>query len=563
MAGRSVTTTSSSHPLSDLIAQPTSLVSSITILLQTLNPQNPDPPHPHPSPLAQFAPHLNPHLVTQVIKTLKNPNHALYFFNWASNPDPNPTNYAHGHFAYIAITDLLISRGHFSAATRLLESSDKLSDFMVGKFIKAHGDRGHLRSAIHLFYRVRRKEMGRCLFSFNAILGVLVRESRLGLAQAIWGQSVKEGVMKPDVSSYTILIKGLCRMGMVEDAQKVFDRMVCNPNSITFNTMINGFVKKGLMEDARRVFDVMMGTDGCLPDTVTYTTLIDGYCKNGEIDEAKRCFNEMVRQNCEPNALTYNALIYGLCLRGDVDEAKRMMTRMRLNGLKDNVATHTSLLKGYCIVGRSDEAVRHLGEMVRIGMEPDVKSYGVVVNGCCKVKKPDEAIGLLSEMRGRGIRPNVFCFNAVIRVLVDLGELDRAILLLKQMPPSGCYPNFVSYNTVISGLVRTRGRMREVEELVSDMFRNGHDLDTTLYSFLVQGYCNDGNMETAMQVFLEMIQKGLVLDVHIFSVFVKELSVRGKVFEVERIFERMSSCHVIDVDSYKRVLDSCLITSFE
>ncbi|KAK3037280.1 hypothetical protein RJ639_029692 [Escallonia herrerae] len=301
--------------------------------------------------------------------------------------------------------------------------------------------------------------------------------------------------------------------------------MGCEPNSITFSTMINGFVKKGLMEDARRVFDVMMGTEGCLPDAVMYTTLIDGYW--------------------------------------DVDEAKRLMTRMRLNGLKDNVAAHTSLFKGYCIVGRLDEAVRHLTEMIRIGMEPDLKSYGVVVNGCCKVKKPDEAIGLLTEMSGRGVRPNVFCFNAVIRVLVDLGQLDRAILLLKQMPPSGCYPNFVSYNTVISGLVKTRGRMREVKELASDMLRNDHDLDTTLYSFLVEGYCKDGNMEKAMQVFLEMIQKGLVLDVRIFSVFGKELSVRGKVFEVESMFERMGSCHVIDVDCYKRVLDSCPIRSVE
>ncbi|GMY28965.1 pentatricopeptide repeat-containing protein At4g11690-like [Fagus crenata] len=539
-----------------------SLVSSITLLLQTLCPQSSSSPsfsNLSSAPLNQFSSQLNPNLVIQVIKNQTNPYHALFFFNWASNPYPNPNNYFHTHFCYLAITDLLLSHSLFSTASSLLQKSHKLSDFMVGKFIKAYGDRGDIRSAISWFHKAKLIENGNCLFSYNAILGVLVRANRINLVKAFYDQIVKEGMVKPDVSTYTTMIRGLCKMGMIEDAKKVFDEMSCEPNSLTYNTMINGFCKKGDMESARRVFKRMMDCKDFLPDTVTYTTLIDGYCKKGESGEAMKCFSDMVNRGCDPNVVTYNALIYGLCLKGNVDEAKRMMTKMRLNGLKDNVATHTSILKGLCIVGKSDEAVKHLKEMVSLGMKPDVQAYGVVVTEYCKMRKPNVAISLLKEMRARCLNPSVSSFNAVFSVLVENGEFERAVLLLKQMPQMGCSPNFLSYSTIICSLCRMRGKMQEVEDLVSDMLQNGHGVDSTIYNCLIKGYFGDGNEPMAMQVFYETIEKNHVISVESFSIIVKELCAKGKVIEAKMVFEEMCRrCVVLDVSSYRRLLDEQL-----
>ncbi|KAM3710068.1 hypothetical protein ACJW31_01G001000 [Castanea mollissima] len=535
-----------------------SLVSSITLLLQTLNPQSPTISNLSSAPLNHFSPQLNPNLVIQVIKNQTNPYHALFFFNWASNPNPNPNNYFHTHHCYLAITDLLLSHSLFSTASSLLLNSHKLSDFMLGKVIKAFGDRGNIRSAIYWFHQAKLIENGHCLFSYNAILGVLVRANRINLAKAFYDQIVKEGVVKPDVSTYTTMIRGFCKMGMIKNAKKVFDEMSCGPNLITYNTMINGFCKKGDMESAQSFFKQMMDRD-FLPDTVTYTTLIDGYCKKGELDEAMKCLSGMVNRGCDPNVLTYNALINGLCLSGNVDEAKRMMTKMRLNGLKDNVATHTSILKGLCIVGNSDEAVKHLKEMVSLGMKVDVQAYGVVVNEYCKMRKPNEAISLLKEMNARCLNPSVSSFNAVFRVLVENGELEKAVLLLKQMPQMGCSPNFLSYSRIICSLCRMRGKMQEVEEVVSDLLQNGHDIDATMYNCLIKGYCEDGNEQMAMRVFYETIEKKYVISVESFSIFVKELCAKGKVIEATMVFEEMCRrCYVLDVSSYKRLLDEQL-----
>ncbi|KAL0330661.1 UNVERIFIED_CONTAM: Pentatricopeptide repeat-containing protein, chloroplastic [Sesamum angustifolium] len=325
------------QPLSHLLSGSLQVIPAIKSVLQSLNPQNPRTHQsPNPSILNQFSTCLTPNLVVQVINDLTNPYHSLFFFTWASSPSPNSNLYRHSHFCYIAITDKLLSHKLFSLAADLLKTHNKFSDFMVGKFIKAHGDLGHLKWAVKLFHQVRRGEVGDCLFSYNALLGVLVKANRVSDAWAYFGRIViKESVVKPDVSTYTTMIRGLY-----------------------------------------------------------------GYCKKGEFGNAMRCFDEMVSGgNCEPNVLTYNALINGLCLNGDVDEARRMMSRMRLSGLRDNIATHTSLLKGYCIAGRSDEAIKHFKEMLNLGMNLDGKSYAVIVNEYCKLGRPDEAVVLLREMR--------------------------------------------------------------------------------------------------------------------------------------------------------------------
>ncbi|GMI94977.1 hypothetical protein HRI_003167000 [Hibiscus trionum] len=532
------------------------IVNSITSLLQALNPRNPNPKNLSSSPLNRFSPFLDPNLVTIVITKQTNPFHALFFFNWASNPNPNPKNYTHSLRCYEAITNLLLHHSLFYPAINLLKKSQKLSDFFIGKIIKAYGDEGNIKAAIFWFNQAKAIEKDKYLYSFNSILGVLVKANTIDLLRTLFDNVVKEGGFQPDVSSYTILIRGLCKKGMIESAQKVFDEMPCKPNSFTFNTLINGFCKKGDMESARLLFDKMVTEVDCLPEVVTYTTLIDGYCRKGDFVEANKLLIKMVQVGSSPNVLTYNAIVYGLCLRGKVDEAKTVMSEMWLNGVKANAATHLNILKGLCIAGRSAEAIEYFRWMASCNMDLDAKSYIVVVNEYCKLRKIDEAVSLLNGMCGRGISLNVISFNSLFRTLVELNELHRAILLLLQMPQIGCSPNYVSYCTVVCSLCRTEGRMREAGYLVDDMLRNGIGLDATMYGCLLEGYSEAGNEEMAMQVFKEMIGKSYVIGLESFSVFVKMLCSKGMIVKAENFFEDICRTFpAVERDGYRKILD--------
>ncbi|CAI0469116.1 unnamed protein product [Linum tenue] len=532
-----------------------------------MNPRNLNYNTTNPAPLNQFSPYIHDGLVLQVIKSKQlqsNPYHALLFFNWASNPRPNPNHYAHSHRCYAAIVDLLLSHSLFAAASSLLEASNRVSDLTLSKFISANGRLGNVKAAVFWFHRARTTVgvNGDCLFSCNAILGALVRNNRIDLARSIFDQIVQDGRVNPDVSTYTTMITGYCKLGMVEEARKVFDEMPCQPNKVTYNALVNGYCKAGDMDSAKLIFSRMIGGgSGCSPDTITYSILIDGYCKRGEFDESERWLNEMVNRGCIPNLLTYNAIVYSLCLRGLVDEAKKYLTKMRLNGVRENLLTHMSILKGLSVAGKSGEVVRYFREGLREGKikNPGSKVYAILVREYCKMRKPDEAISVLKEMCNKRIKPNVSCFNSVFRALLEVEKPDAAALLMKQMKKMGCKPNFISYSTVVSGLCTAADshRMREVEEIVNDMIKDGISMDAGLYSILVLGYCRECNVEMARKFLGEAISNSYVVSLEAFTAFLEcVMGEKGEVSDGEKLLAEMCKrCAVLDPASYMQALN--------
>ncbi|KAL2924988.1 hypothetical protein RDABS01_034193 [Bienertia sinuspersici] len=431
------------------------------------------------------------------------------------------------------------------------------SDFMISKLIKAFGVEHNIRGAIDLFHQAKvvAKDCN-CISSLNSLLGVLTRVNRIKLASAIFYQVAEEGIIRLDVITYTTMIRGYCKVGKIEDAQKLFDKMPCRPNKITYNTLLHGFCKMGMMVEARQIVDKMLMNQDCLPDLVAYTTLVDGYCKKGDMEKAMMCLDEMVGQGFEPNSITYNAIVNGFCLIGKVDEAKKMMTKMRLDGVKDNVVTHTSLLRGFCIVGRLDEAVTHLKDMISLGVKPDVQTYGLLVDEFCKLRKAYEAIALLRDMVERSINPSVSSFNAVLKVLVERGELNEAVLLLNWMREIGCAPNYLSYLTVIPSLSKTGRRVQQVEELVNYMLREDHKLDRYMYSCLTMMYSECGELETASQVFSDALRGGYLINLDSFEAFVEGLCLKGMPSYAEQhAQELLKRCSDTQLDRYQHVLN--------
>ncbi|KAG9457715.1 hypothetical protein H6P81_002223 [Aristolochia fimbriata] len=521
-----------------------SLVASISSALESLDrKQNPQ------AFLGRFIEYLSPSLVTQVVNAQSDPHLAFRFFRWALSQAP--AHYAPTPGCFVNIISRLLSHSLFSCAESLLDPDkhpSSVSDLILSKFIRAYGDLGDINGALYWFRaKARAFRVSRTCFSYNSVLAVLVCSNRIDQARAVFKQMLEDKSVCPDVSSYTTMIRGFCKSGRIGDARQLFDEMRLTRNLITYNTLIDGYCKKGFVEDARKVVDQMIVRGQPKPDTVTFTIMIDGYCKRGELDLALQFLEEMAMWSCKPNL-------------GKINEAEKLLAKMLLNGIKPDVATHTNLLKGFCIVGRSDDAVRHLEEMIRMGIKPDVRSYEVIINEYCKMGRPKEAMNVLEQMKVQGLATNVSSFNAVLRALCQLGETDTAVHVLQQMPLQCTPPNSLSYSTVICNVCSHPGRMRDAEDLVVKMVRKGHSLDASIYSSLVQGYCESKDMGMAVDMFKEMLEKRFVINRESFSALVKNLCLDGKGNEAKRAFEEMCRrCHVPEVDLYRIVLDDHLI----
>ena len=64
------------------------------------------------------------------------------------------------------------------------------------------------------------------------------------------------------------------------------------PNIVTLNILINAYSEKGMMDKAEKLFERIIELGG-EPDQVTYTALIKGYCLQDNVDRTKEILEQM------------------------------------------------------------------------------------------------------------------------------------------------------------------------------------------------------------------------------------------------------------------------------
>ncbi|KAK7396594.1 hypothetical protein VNO78_17716 [Psophocarpus tetragonolobus] len=134
----------------------------------------------------------------------------------------------------------------------------------------------------------------------------------------------------PDRVMYTTVMKGLCEMGRLGEARKLWFEMIkkgFQPNKYTYNVMMHGYCKIGDLVEARKIFEDMRGR-GFAESTVSYRTMISGLCLHGRIDEAQSLFDEMFQKGIVRDLTTYNSLIKGLCKKGELVKAKKLLNEL-------------------------------------------------------------------------------------------------------------------------------------------------------------------------------------------------------------------------------------------
>ncbi|XP_039683039.1 pentatricopeptide repeat-containing protein At1g63080, mitochondrial [Medicago truncatula] len=106
----------------------------------------------------------------------------------------------------------------------------------------------------------------------------------------------KDQGIQPSVYTYTILVKGLCRSGKLEDAQKVFEDLLVkgyNLDVYAYTVMIQGFCDKDLFDEALALLS-KMEENGCIPDAKTYEIIILSLFEKDENDMAEKLLREMI-----------------------------------------------------------------------------------------------------------------------------------------------------------------------------------------------------------------------------------------------------------------------------
>lgn len=280
-----------------------------------------------------------------------------------------------------------------------------------------------------------------------------------------------------DVVSWTSIIDGNVKNGMIDDALKVFDEMrdsKVEPNDVTMvavfsacaqrgdlrsverarefaetrgvrfslnmmNAMLDMYVKCGGMEKAREIFEKME-----VRDVFSWTSMINGHTRNGEVEFARKLFDEMP----ERNVVSWNAMIGGYSQNNRPMEALGLFDEMeREEAFAPMESTLVSVLSACAQSGCMNVGQRihdHYVKQKRIHLSTILGN--AFVDMYAKCGSIDAARMIFDEM----MKKDLVSYNSMIVAYASHGDAEKAVTLFGHMVELGFKPDNITFVGILS-----------------------------------------------------------------------------------------------------------------
>ncbi|KAA8536766.1 hypothetical protein F0562_029244 [Nyssa sinensis] len=280
----------------------------------------------------------------------------------------------------------------------------------------------------------------------------------------------------------------------MEYANLVF-RQTQNPNIFLFNSMIKGYSLCGPSEESLHLFSVMRNC-GIWPNEFTFAPLlkscsnlfdlkmgqgvhaeilalgfecfssirigiIELYTSCERMEEAKKVFDAMPHRD----VIVWNLMIRGFCKTGDVEMGLCLFRQMR----ERSIVSWNSMISSLAQSSRDGEALDLFCEMRDDGFEPDEATVVTILPVCARLGAADVGEWIHSYSKSKGLYWNAISVgNALVDFYCKCGILETAFDVFKDMPQK----NMVSWNALISGLA-FNGKGEEGVDLFEEMIDKG------------------------------------------------------------------------------------------
>ncbi|XP_059296896.1 pentatricopeptide repeat-containing protein At5g57250, mitochondrial [Lycium ferocissimum] len=431
-------------------------------------------------------------------------------------------------------------------------------------------------------------------FVCSCVISGFLSVGKAELAVEFFENAVNLGYLKPNVVTYTALVSAYYRLGRIDEVQDLVARMKIyglELDVVFYSNWIYGYFREGAIEEALRRYSEMAQQSNNVAsgipqvgfgegrmynemvcrrfelDTIGYTILIDGFSKEGHVEKAVGFLYEMKKRGVQPNLVTLTAVILGFCKKGKMCESFAVFKMVEELGIEADEFIYAVLIDGVCRKGDIVRAFELLSEMEKKGIKPSVVTYNTIINGLCKAGRMIEAddvskgisgdiitystllhgyiqeenvIGMVeikNRVEAADVSLDVTMCNFLIKGLFMMGLFEDALAIYKKISDMGLTSNFLTYCTMIEGYSKV-GMIDEALEIF-DEFRKASITSVACYNCTIQGLCRNGMPDMAVEVFVELIDRGLPLSTRIYMSLIKKIfGVKGALGVLD-LFQRL------------------------
>ncbi|QHO25248.1 hypothetical protein HN51_048657 [Arachis hypogaea] len=210
--------------------------------------------------------------------------------------------------------------------------------------------------------------------TFNIMVNECFKLGKFGEALATFKKVGTRANSKPfamDVAGYNNIIARFCENGMLSEAETLFEELCSkslSPDVPTHRTLIEAYLKMERIDDALRVFHRMV--DAGLRVVASFgNRVFDELIKNGKAIDCAQILSKMGEKDPKPDPTCYEVVIKGLCSNGLLDKSQELLNEVIRYGIGLTSPLQTYLMETFRKAGREEEILRLLN-MNRFGYRP-------------------------------------------------------------------------------------------------------------------------------------------------------------------------------------------------
>ncbi|XP_024536920.1 pentatricopeptide repeat-containing protein At2g03380, mitochondrial-like isoform X2 [Selaginella moellendorffii] len=343
-----------------------------------------------------------------------------------------------------------------------------------------------------------------------------------------------------DVSSLLCSLKASRSIAQVRRIHASAVETGVSSNVRIASSLIRMYAKCGSMSEAREVFDSIHHHD-----VVCWTALILGYVENGQGEVALGVLLQMHRSGCSPNARTFTAAFKACTVLAAKEPGMQVDGKMlKVKALEKGMAIHSQaqdFSSGDAFIGSTlVEMYSKCRSMVDAHrafdgtQHRDVVLWTALMVGYVENEQYATALELLQAMQFNGCMPNSRSYVAALKACSSLAareesrEIDGGFVKLvaleqgmalhcqaAQSNKSGSGDLFVG--NILIDMYSTCGSMVDARAVFDKMERH----DVVSWTALLSGYAQNGDGDTALELFAAMKSEPCLPDARTFVALLK------------------------------------------
>jgi pentatricopeptide repeat protein len=238
----------------------------------------------------------------------------------------------------------------------------------------------------------------------------------------------------------TTLIKGFARAGQLAEAMKMYHEMSkkhgVRPDLITFSILIKANCDGERLEEALKLLEDMIAL-GLKPDEVVFNNLIAGCGAHGNAKLGKQLYEDMIKAGIKPSNATFSIIIrvFHRCKCLD-DAVKLLKTEPAKHNVEPEPRLFLQLIQSSIRERQGKHAVE-VYEMLAKRSAPTAATHNSILVTCMRLNMYDTAAEIISIAAASGARVDSRDVNELLEAVFKKGRMQLVRSCVTSMEKMG------------------------------------------------------------------------------------------------------------------------------